>query len=501
MEAYYMRYFDREKIFPRLISLVPRNTRDPQYDNSVEYISLPQENMFGHLADILKDADIVQFQGSFDPLVCEAAAIAGVPLVVEVLHNIERGGLFREIDISICVSQAVQNAQDAKTPSTVIQNGIDTDEFSFPKERKRSEDKKDKIIFLQVANRSKLQVHLDEIAPALSARFPNLEFWIAGREQEYQSRDNIHFFGVVDHIEELYQAADYLVFFSPNEPFGLAAIEAMSSGCIPLVSKNTAFSDIITEGYDGHFLDPSDNESAIKLISTLITSHHSEKTLHTRTQARKTVEKKFSIHACIKKYEELYFTEYEKVLKKTNPSGKDISKNSFKEDFPSGNAIVGEAVYVFHSKNYPLVYQTLEKIVKNNRIINHPVCQETVLDLFQFAYLNNQLECAVSFISYIINTHPDIKNTAFEKWFSVLSQKENNKEGTTDLLIRFESQLLASGITEKELAVQYLELLLTRGLISQALLFLEKAVIASRDNLSLSTYYTSWHNKLQQLPV
>jgi glycosyltransferase involved in cell wall biosynthesis len=494
METYYMKYFNPEIIKPVLVSLVPGRSAEPQYDSSIDYLSLDEDNKFEHLVQILKNADIVQFQGSFDPLVCEAARVAQVPMVVEVLHNIEKGGRFKEIDLTVCVSDAVVAVQDDSSVFATIHNGIDPDEFAFPASRKRAINNEEKIIFLQAGNRSKLSVHLDDIASELARHHKNIEFWIAGREQNRTSTDLVKFFGVHDSVSELYQAADYLVFFSPNESFGLVAIEAMSCGCIPILSADPPFTEIVTNGHDGFLLDQTSHESAIHLLSSIISGHASERTNHIRKNARATVEQRFSISACIKKYEELYCKHFTacNALKIHEHHTAPIHRDA------TGDAIIGECIFAFHTGDTASVFKCLRKITDRKLVISHPLCIDTALDLFQFTWLNNQVDLACDFILHILSCTPEIAAVAVHKWFSVL------RHNVTDdrYIDMFENSFITHTVSDRQLGLQHTESLLLNGSVEQAKKFLARASKKSSSvSNELSNYYSDWLDKIGSLQI
>lgn len=496
MEAYYMQNFNPDLFSVKQICLVSHATNESRYDTSIPVITLPENDKYQHLVEHLKNADIVQFQGSFDPFVCEAAKAANVPLLVEVLHNIEKGYCFDNIDVSICVSNAILREQDSQAPSHLILNGVDIHDFSFSYKRKRASSQNEKIILLQVANRSKLSIHLDDLAPELNQRFPNLEFWIAGREQNKESKDNIRYFGVTDTIKELYQAADYLILLSQNEPFGLAAVEAMASGCIPILSDTGGFQDIVTDGHDGFLVSTADKQTAIEKISDILTSHTNKQNKIIQQNARLKVENIFDIKDSIKKYENLYLEAYKKKNLKN-----DLKTPTILPTQVTGDALIGEAVYAFHSANYKKVYQILEKIFTEKTPLKNPLCVEVALDLFQFLYLNNKKDSAVSLMSYLLESSiADIGH--FEKWIGALQSLDisDDHEISHDLEVLGE-HLVEYGITDQRLIMEYTELLLSKISAESALEFLARVIEKSKNDEILSDYYRSWYEKLSMLPA
>ncbi|VAX18668.1 hypothetical protein MNBD_NITROSPINAE03-1374 [hydrothermal vent metagenome] len=261
-------------------------------------------NRFDKLVDYFSEADIVQFQGGFDPMVCEAAKAARVPVLVETLRTIEAGGLYPHIDVSICVSNSVLKAQPAPGKATVIYNGIDLDRFTFTKSGRHD----GKIILLQASNRIKSCFNLDEIADEVLSLDPQIEIWLAGSGQTLPSTDRIKFLGAVEDIETVYRKADALVLFTDTEAFGLVVVEAMACGCLPIAPDIGGPAEIVTDGVDGWTVCPSDKKEALDVISQAITlkKKNNAKWESMRASARETVERKFSITRCVKEYEKIY---------------------------------------------------------------------------------------------------------------------------------------------------------------------------------------------------
>ncbi len=266
MESYYHRFYDRRLIDPHLISLIQRPKTGPEYDQKMPHIPLNQSNRFKHLVSILQDFDIIQFQGGFDPIVCEASKFVKRPhVLIEVLHNIERGGLYQEIDGIIGVSKAVQKKQQDDDRCVTILNGVDLDLFPFLPERKFS----DKIILLQIARRAKMAVNLDDLAADLVAMHPSIELWIVG-DWVGESTEQVKFLGIQENVADLYQRAHFTVLLSKEEPFGLVAIESMASGTPVIISNSGGFCDIITDASHGFLVDGPTNEQALRVIDEAI---------------------------------------------------------------------------------------------------------------------------------------------------------------------------------------------------------------------------------------
>jgi len=302
------RLIDRELFDPTLVIADEKDPGESRFERLFENLITIQytgiHNRFDNLVNFFSEADIVQFQGGFDPMVCETAKAAQVPALVETLHTIEAGGLYPDIDISICVSNAVFKAQPSPEKATTIYNGIDLDRFTFAKTDRRD----GKFILLQASNRMKSCFNIDEIADEVLSLDPDIEIWLAGAGQTLPSTDRVKFLGVIEDIETIYHKADALVLFTEKEAFGLVVVEAMACGCLPIAPNIGGPTEIVTDGVDGWMVSPSDKKEALDVIGHAVSlkKKNSVKWERMRASARETVERRFSISRCVKQYENIY---------------------------------------------------------------------------------------------------------------------------------------------------------------------------------------------------
>ncbi len=395
MESCYYNYYDRKFIEPHFISLVPRSATGPSYDEKMPFTELDQRSRFGHLCNYLAEHKIqaIQFQGSFDPLVCEAARVTSTPVLVEVLHNIEPGGLFENIDHIIGVSNIVGEMQDSGINYTTIHNGINVDEFPF-QEIKRTNDK---IVLLQIARRSKAKINLDDLESDLSKKFPNLEFVICGDEHTHNSNDKIQIRGVVDNVQELYRSSDFFIQLSDNEPFGLVALEAMSSGLPVILSNAGGFKEIVDDKVDGYLVNGPTISEAIKVISTAIESRFTDNYETIRRKGREKVVEKFKIERCVKSYQDL-------ILELYRSKSADASAHAV---FPSGlteippDALVGEALYDFQSQSLAGIAEKFAMLATSNLPLKQSQSLKTAHDLALLLKLRCPADCPKGIFSYL----------------------------------------------------------------------------------------------------
>lgn len=103
-------------------------------------------------------------------------------------------------------------------------------------------------------------------APALLARFPNLQFLIAGGGPESDRLvaagkavgDRVRFLGRVESTAEFLTALDIFAFPSRYEGFGLAVAEALATGLPVVGTRVGAIEEMLTESRGGAVVPPND---------------------------------------------------------------------------------------------------------------------------------------------------------------------------------------------------------------------------------------------------
>ena len=114
-----------------------------------------------------------------------------------------------------------------------------------------------------------INININFIGPGYKKAIHKLENTI---NQFDPNRDYAHYLGAIPHekIQYYYNNADAFIFASTCETFGMALVEAMSSG-LPIICSNLKpMTDILGDG--GFYFDPYDDESIAKAI---ITCHNS----------------------------------------------------------------------------------------------------------------------------------------------------------------------------------------------------------------------------------
>jgi len=154
------------------------------------------ENRFGRLLEELSDADIVVFNGGFDPVALQAAKISKAPSLVEIISNTAPSREHVEVDLSICVSETVKSVQPYPKKATVILNGVELDRFTFEPRGGSAE----AVVILEAGRRDKpVRFHLDELADDLLPLDSRVVLWLAGRGQTGRSTGRIRYLGAHRH--------------------------------------------------------------------------------------------------------------------------------------------------------------------------------------------------------------------------------------------------------------------------------------------------------------
>jgi glycosyltransferase involved in cell wall biosynthesis len=116
----------------------------------------------------------------------------------------------------------------------------------------------------------------------------------------------VRFVGVVapDRVPEFLSAHHALLMPSRFEGFGLALVEAMAAGCVPIVTRLVGVTDeIVTEGQDGFLFPPGDARAARRAIERLTSDLGALEAMS--EAARQTARTRFSIPKMAERYFEV----------------------------------------------------------------------------------------------------------------------------------------------------------------------------------------------------
>lgn len=369
MDAYLHRFLDREKFDLRFIAVKSQKPGEVWFDGSVDCVFTGDTGRFDTLVKFFSDVDIVQFQGGFDPLVCEAARACGVPALVEVMHSVEQGQFYPYIDATVCVSNAVMTVQPDKARARLIYNGIDLAEFPFAKRR----DARDRIVILQAANRDKVTFNLDELADLLLPLDPRIELWIAGNydHTKFTSTERVKHFGLRHDIAVFYRQADFMLLLTKREAFGLVAAEAMASGCVPIVSNFDGPAEIVDNGVNGFTVNPADKGAVVAAVKEGLRLLESGGIGPMRDNGRKKVEDRFTAQRCVEEYEKIYH----ELL---GVKGRRIAQWSGRAE-PGPDVDVADSVFYFKSELWEPYFESLAALAKRNGALSHPLLAKLAL--------------------------------------------------------------------------------------------------------------------------
>ncbi len=366
MDALYHRFLNRSLVDPQFVVTQTRQAGVAMYDDTISYHYTGVDDRFEQLVKLFSTADIVQFSGGYEPMICEAAKASGAPLLIELMHLTEPGQLYPYIDMTICVSETVRHAQPDMDRTVVIHNGIDLELFPF-NENPRVEGK---VVLLESARREKrMYFHLDELEDGIVATNPQAELWLAGREQTGKSTRHVKFLGLRTDMSDIYMQADFLVMLSRLEPFGLIALEAMASGALPIVADDGGMAEIVTDGVDGWMVPAHDTDAVLGAIDTAIKLRGTDQWREMRKAARKKVETRFNARRCVAEYERVYAD-----LIKSKPA----RTRRVSDVDPSPEALLSDAILFFNSGMWENLSETVRKISGSPKKITIDRCAHSM---------------------------------------------------------------------------------------------------------------------------
>jgi glycosyltransferase involved in cell wall biosynthesis len=179
------------------------------------------------------------------------------------------------------VSQDTQNDLDQAVPnhapSTMIYNAVDTEKYHFdPRPRKR--------IALTVSQADSIPEYYRkgiDLFIELAKEIPDIEFHVAGVRGPVADKAKQDSSGIpnvtvrpgrlpLDEILEEFWNASVYCQLSIEERFGVSVAEAMSCGCIPIISPVNALKEVV--GDAGFIVNRTDTESIIGAIRLALES-------------------------------------------------------------------------------------------------------------------------------------------------------------------------------------------------------------------------------------
>ena len=158
---------------------------------------------------------------------------------------------------------------ELKTPTEVIYNGLDENQWTLPTDNTRIENS-----FLAVMSPSQFTLKGGDLILEIAKKYPNCSFYFAGVQASaiaFESTENVHFLGFLspDELKSWYQKSEFYFQLSSFEGFGCALCEAMLCGAIPIGSETNHIPMII--GDSGFIVSKKSLEAAIPIIDKVLT--------------------------------------------------------------------------------------------------------------------------------------------------------------------------------------------------------------------------------------
>lgn len=157
------------------------------------------------------------------------------------------------------------------------------------------ESKKSNTMVMTVSSINKWYIYRKGLKLFVEAakELPEFSFYIVGGYDDSINLlkeiapPNLHFTGYVsdEELKELYNYSRVYCQFSISESFGYALAEAMSCGCVPVVTRNASLPEVA--GEVGYYIDGNDPKEAAEQIKRAASSNLSE-------QSRERIIKHFS---------------------------------------------------------------------------------------------------------------------------------------------------------------------------------------------------------------
>lgn len=264
-----------------------------------------------------------------------AFQVEGVPLVTTVHHNVHDKSYqqfcsisqriyhrtlikkfecksFQLADATVAVSdftaQSVTNTFPWLSP-VMIYNGIDTNVFK-PEQVVASSDKVPVFKIFSVANLSNRKAV--ELYPSLLDELgPDFELYVTGGMRGGKPvfrHPRLHHTGFLDNIALLtmYQKSNAFLSMSRFEGFGLSLAEAMACGLPCVVSRATAFPELVEDGKTGVLCEVDDVIGFSNALKKL--REDNSFALSLGRNARTRVVNEFDVEKMLASYEELYLS-------------------------------------------------------------------------------------------------------------------------------------------------------------------------------------------------
>jgi glycosyltransferase involved in cell wall biosynthesis len=280
--------------------------------------------------------DVVHLNTALLPTAAAAAARAGAPVLVHVREVVPTGDRFAARRIIAPVRRnarrivAISEAAAAPfrgvdgPPVEVVHEGVDLESFDRPGARATVRAAlgaaPDDIVLLvpAVLLPAKGQAVLIEALRELRTRTPRLLVWMAGApvDSGYAARlerdaraaapaEAVRWLGHRTDVPDLLAGADIALFLpAAAEGFGLPLVEAMAAGRPVVGPDHGASREILSDGVEGHLIDPADPGALVRVVSELAESPALRERLGEAGRRRARAD--FDLSGMVRRFEALY---------------------------------------------------------------------------------------------------------------------------------------------------------------------------------------------------
>ena len=202
-------------------------------------------------------------------------------------------------------------------PIAVIHNFVDCNEFRPARNdsvRSRFAEPDEKLIvhvsnFRKVKNIPTVVEVVDRVSEACKSKLlligdgPEAEA-VKRMVEERGLEESVIFLGDRESGADILPVGDVLLLPSEHESFGLAALEAMSSGVPPVTSNTGGLHEVIQEGETGYLRDPHDVEGMSEVVVNLL--EDDELRSRVSFKARESAKRDFGKDKIVAEYQHLY---------------------------------------------------------------------------------------------------------------------------------------------------------------------------------------------------
>jgi len=188
--------------------------------------------------------------------------------------------------------------------STLINNWIDTDNFTPLEKNPLTKNDTIKLISIGACSHVKQHFHILNLVAYLKKINIKVEYNHIGKgelEEEEQKQakllsieDSVNFLGSQNNIIEYLHRSDFFLMPSSYEGLGNACVEAMSTGLIPIVNDVPGLRDLVENDTIGYVVKYEDTETVANKIIDLVNTP--EKQSYFKENARKKVLNLYSLN-------------------------------------------------------------------------------------------------------------------------------------------------------------------------------------------------------------